>query len=468
MTITGAIFDCDGTLLDSMPMWNDVFPAWLTEHGIANARELADRYEYMNFTDECFFFHDSFGICASREEALHEVSARVRDAYATRVKPFPGVRSFLESLSARGIPMVIASSTTAELLRDALSVHGLHMFFSDILYTGDVGADKQHPDVYVAARNSLGTATETTWVFEDAPFGVQSAHDAGFPTVCLLNDHDGRDETFLRQHSDLLVHGYPELSLALINDYERDTTDRQAIPHTHARQSTAAPSKQAPLKVLIAGGSPEKSSPQLIRRLAHDADYIIATDRGADILREAGVSPHVLCGDDDTIDPETLAWAKTCANTIIHFPPEKYETDLAIALSCAEHEARRRNKALVLTLSCVSGGRPDHLLGVMGNLMAHIEAAPRIVEDAGNLSYECRLLSPKGVSSWQLGTEALHKTFSILALEPQSVASETGMRWELDHKRLSLLADTGISNVVTREDATVTCHSGVLCCFLYD
>ena len=66
MEISAAVFDCDGTLLDSMPMWNRVFPDWLESHGIDHARELADRYEYMNFEDECFFFHDEYGIGATR------------------------------------------------------------------------------------------------------------------------------------------------------------------------------------------------------------------------------------------------------------------------------------------------------------------------------------------------------------------------------------------------------------------
>ncbi len=197
MEISAAVFDCDGTLLDSMPMWNRVFPDWLESHGIDHARELADRYEYMNFEDECFFFHDEYGIGATREAALAEVREKIAWEYVHTVQPFPGVRDFLDELAAAGIPLAIGSSTSVPLLETALEAHGLRGYFSAVLYTGDVGADKQHPDIYYAARDAIGGQTETTWVFEDAPFGARTAHDAGFPVVALLNDHDGRDEAFM-------------------------------------------------------------------------------------------------------------------------------------------------------------------------------------------------------------------------------------------------------------------------------
>lgn len=459
MDITGAIFDCDGTILDSMPMWNDVFPAWLTSHGIPNARELADRYEYMNFADECYFFHEEYGIGESPEQAFEEVRAQVRRNYHERVYPFPGARAFLEELRGAGIPLAIASSTTSDLVREALAAHDLLEFFPHILYTGDVAADKQHPDIYLAACERLGTDVASTWVFEDAPFGVRTAHDAGFPTVCLLNDHDGRDERFMRENSDVLVHGYPELSLALLHDYER----------TPASTGTKG-DFQGVMRALIVGGSPEASSPDLVARLAREADYIVAADRGAEALKRANVAPDAFCGDDDTVGAEARSWATDSAATVIHFPAEKYATDLLLALDCACHEAIRRDQRLELTLTCVSGGRPDHLLGVFGNLVAHIDGAPRIVEDLGGAeaAFECRLLSPCGCDAWQLGARAVGKTFSAVALAPGTVASEAGLQWEVERKDFALLSDVGISNRVAAGDACVTCHEGVLACFLLE
>lgn len=220
MAFEGAIFDMDGTLVDSMPMWNRVFVGWLEDHGVPDAAALSDKYEYMNFGDEVYFFHDNYGVGATREEAMAEVLGRVRHEYETTVRPFDGCKAFLQELADAGIPMAVASSTTLPEVKFALACHGLDQYFSHLFYTGDVGRSKEHPDVYLAALKAIGTPMESTWVFEDAPFGCKTAHDAGFHVACLFNDHDGRDEQFMRENSTLLVHGYSELSFALLNAWK--------------------------------------------------------------------------------------------------------------------------------------------------------------------------------------------------------------------------------------------------------
>lgn len=210
-------------------------------------------------------------------------------------------------------------------------------------------------------------------------------------------------------------------------------------------------------------GSPEPSSVELVRRLARDADYVIAADRGAEVLLEAGVEPDVFCGDADSASSEVAAWAHGSARTDIRFPSEKYATDLALAIDCARHEAARQGCRPELIVTCASGGRADHQLAVMGLLAKSADASPRIVEDA----FECRLLAPTGEATWRVGAEgAVGMTLSAIPLAEGTVVSERGMRWNLDHKRLQLLDDLGISNVVMGEDAEVTCHEGVLATFL--
>ena len=207
-------------------------------------------------------------------------------------------------------------------------------------------------------------------------------------------------------------------------------------------------------------GSPEPSSIELVRQLAADSDYVVAADRGAEVLSGAGVRPHVFCGDADSVSPEVAAWAHAQASTDIRFPVEKYATDLALAIDCARHEAVRRGARLRLTLTCATGGRPDHQLAVLGLLAAHADASPRVVEDG----VEYRVLSPVGMPSWQMAMPGA--TFSAIALKEGTVISETGARWELDHQPMTVLGDLGISNVVGPDGATVTCHEGAVAVFL--
>lgn len=219
MPITGAIFDCDGTIVDSIPMWRYVPDRLLRRYGTSMTPEVFEATEPLNCDDECRWFHEHLGVGESPEALYEELRALIRDEYAHVVKAVPGVGDFLAELDAAGIPMVVASSTPADDLRIALAAHGLEGYFKDVIFTGDVGRGKEYPDVYLHALEVLGTDRASTWVFEDAPFGVRTAHEAGFPTVALINDHDGRDEAFLQKNSDILIHGYEEISLALIQDW---------------------------------------------------------------------------------------------------------------------------------------------------------------------------------------------------------------------------------------------------------
>ena len=79
MEITGAIFDCDGTLVDSMGMWSHACD-WLAARHDAGPVPF-DRLEALSLRDTCAFFHDELGVEASADELYEEVCAHVRDAY---------------------------------------------------------------------------------------------------------------------------------------------------------------------------------------------------------------------------------------------------------------------------------------------------------------------------------------------------------------------------------------------------
>ena len=444
MDVSGAIFDCDGTLVDSMGMWTSSYD-WLCErHGVRGVP--MEQVESLALRDACDFFHDELGIEASAEDLYEELCAHVRYAYEHEVRLMPGAVEFLEELEAAGVPMVVASSTPGRELRCCLRAHGLERFFPDVVSTEDVGGrDKEFPDVYLEALRRLGTPRESTWVFEDAPFGVRTASGAGFPVVGLMNDHDGRREEDVRPYSDVYAHGFSELSLALLRDYERPAAE-----------------SGAPMRALVVAGPPEPSAPALVAALAAEADYVVCADGGADACRAAGVAPDVFCGDSDSATGGAAAWARSVAGSCVAFPSEKYATDLALALDCARHEAARRGAPLYVSLTCASGGRPDHALAVVGQLAGAGFAGARLVEDG----FEMRIVSAEGERAWRLGPAAVGHTFSAIAVAPGTRVDERGMRWELEDKAMDLLGDLGVSNVVTSEDACVTCRTGAVAAFL--
>ncbi len=434
MAIRGAIFDFDGTLVDSMPMWTDVCVRLLQRYGVDDAERVFAERESLDMEQKCVWYHENLGIGASAAELCDELREDVLRAYRHEVRRFSGCKRFLEQLRSRGVPMVIASATPVDLLREGLEAQGLADYFQDVVFAGDVGMSKDHPHVYVEACERLGTDRESTWVFEDAPFGVRAAARSGFPTAALHNDHDGRDVRFLEKWATIVLHGYEGLTIADLDGL---------TPHV--------------LHALLVGGSPQPSSVQLVSELAGQADIVIAADRGASALMSAGVDPDVFCGDEDSASAEACAWAHEHAEKIVRHPVEKDDTDLGLCVAQAREEADSRGAALRLTFTCVSGGRSDHALAVWGVVERASDASPEVVEDG----YACHVLSRLGAPECRF-MEREGATVSAIALASDTVASAWGMRWNLDHRPMEPLSDVGVSNRVTSANAGFRCHSGVL------
>lgn len=208
-------------------------------------------------------------------------------------------------------------------------------------------------------------------------------------------------------------------------------------------------------KVLVVCGSPVVSSAELLHRLAGECDHIVAVDRGLDALLGAGLSCDVYVGDADTVSDEGRVLIDAAKDFEVerHNPYKDY-TDLALALDAI----RRRWPGAEVVATCATGGRPDMALSVLG-LLANYKDAPVWIEED---KVTARILHEG--ESWTIqGAEG--KTFSIIALAPNTEVSEQGLEWELDHAPLALLADTGISNVV-RSITTIDVHSGVAIAYL--
>lgn len=209
-------------------------------------------------------------------------------------------------------------------------------------------------------------------------------------------------------------------------------------------------------KVLVVCGSPVVASADLLRRLAGECDHVIAVDCGLDALLGAGLSCDVYVGDADTVSDAGRALVDVATDfEVERHDPYKDYTDLALALD----SVRRRWPGAEVVATCATGGRPDMALSVLG-LLAGYEGAPVwIVED----KVVARILHAD--ESWTIeGAEG--KTFSIIAIAPNTSVSEHGLEWELEHAFLGLLADTGISNIV-RKTATITVHQGTAIAYLY-
>ena len=203
-------------------------------------------------------------------------------------------------------------------------------------------------------------------------------------------------------------------------------------------------------------GSPVVASADLLSRLVGECDHVVAVDRGLDALLGAGLGCDGYVGDADTVSDagRALIDAATDFEVERHDPYKDY-TDLALALD----SVRRRWPGAEVVATCATGGRPDMALSVLGLLAGYNDAPVWIAED----KVVARIL--RAGESWTIeGAEG--KTFSIIAIAPNTKVSEHGLEWELDHSSLDLLTDTGVSNIV-RTTANITVRQGTAIGFLF-
>lgn len=207
---------------------------------------------------------------------------------------------------------------------------------------------------------------------------------------------------------------------------------------------------------MVVCGSPVVASADLLRQLTGECDHVVAVDRGLDALLGAGLSCDVYVGDADTVSDEGRALVDAAESfEVERHDPYKDYTDLALALD----SVRRRWAGAEVVATCAIGGRPDMALSVLGLLAGYTDAPVWIEED----EVTARILHQN--ETWTI-ENAEGKTFSIIAIAPNTKVSEHGLEWELDHSPLGLLTDTGISNIV-RGTAKIQVHTGTAIAYLY-
>lgn len=183
MKITGAIFDMDGTLLNSMDYWAIAASEYLRGLGITPF-DSEDRHF---LEDGMKVWYESavknHGLTASFEETGAGIYKIMDKYYANDVCLKDGVCEMLERLKAHGVKMCIASATDKEYVKKILTRLGIMDYFSAIFTSKEVGKGKRFPLIYQVAMEYLGTAPETTYVFEDAHYAICTCHNNGINVV---------------------------------------------------------------------------------------------------------------------------------------------------------------------------------------------------------------------------------------------------------------------------------------------
>lgn len=187
MSIKGIIFDLDGTLIDSMSIWDSIGKQYLKSKGITDIpNNLREMLRTMSLHQSAQYFQQTFNIKRSVHEILEEINSMLKDKYKVEVQLNNGVQSFLEK--NKSLKMCIATETDKQLAESALKRLHIYHFFDFIITAAEVGCGKREPQIFHRALERLNLSINEVVVFEDAPHAIESAKNAGFKVIAATDN----------------------------------------------------------------------------------------------------------------------------------------------------------------------------------------------------------------------------------------------------------------------------------------
>ena len=207
--IKGAIFDLDGTILDSMFIWDTIGEDYLRSLGKEPKENLKETFKTFTLEQAAEYYRENYGVTLSVNEIVDGVNKMVERYYAETVKLKPDIEMFLEKFKAKDVKMCIATVTDKPLVETVLQRLGVRDYFSEIFTCASVGHSKEEPHIYHEAQKHLGTSKKETVVFEDVVHALKTAKVDGFVTVGVFDVHE-ENQGELKRMADCYIEKYSD------------------------------------------------------------------------------------------------------------------------------------------------------------------------------------------------------------------------------------------------------------------
>ena len=211
MRLQSAIFDMDGTLLDSMFIWNDLGARTLRSLGIEPEPDLGEKLKVLTVRQGAAYCKDAYHMTQSVDEIVALIEAQVEDFYTHQVQAKAGVVKFLSLLKMEGVWMYVATATDRHLAEAALRCAGIDGYFRGILTCQEVGAGKDSPEIYERAMTRLKSNKRDTVVFEDALHAIETAKAAGFRVCAVYDPYAEAEQDKIRSLSDYYIRSFEDM-----------------------------------------------------------------------------------------------------------------------------------------------------------------------------------------------------------------------------------------------------------------
>lgn len=211
--LKGAIFDFDGTIVDSMYIWENIAADYLKSLGIEPKENLNKVFETFSLKEAAEYYRTNYGARLSVKEIICGINEMIKEFYRTKVTLKNGIAEYLKYLCDKNVKMCIATLTDKEIVKETLHRLGISKYFSEIFTC--LQTDKTEPDIYRTALSYLGTSKAETFVFEDAFYAAETAKKDGFSVVGVYDEYE-RNREKMMSVCDMHISDFKEARLYMV------------------------------------------------------------------------------------------------------------------------------------------------------------------------------------------------------------------------------------------------------------
>lgn len=328
-----AIFDLDGTLLDSMDVWRRVDEIYFERMGMPVPEDYGRALAGKSYRESAEYTIERFHLSCSWEELVAQWTSLAQQEYACHVPMKDGAREYLLALKRSGVKLAVATALPEYLYRPCLERHGVIDWFDALCSTDDTGGrGKLSGEVFLLAAQRLGIEAEKCAVFEDVFEGISGAKRLGMRAYCV------RDAASSHAHGDI-----ERLADGMVDSFRDILPWRRCVIFTARCEGDVRKAYLDP----------------------QDDDLLLCADAGYAFARSLGLHPHAVIGDfDSSPAPE--------GENVLRFPVEKDDPD---TLLCAKHAMELGIGSFLIVGGL--GGRLDHTLANLQTLSYLAERSAR-------------------------------------------------------------------------------------------
>ncbi len=207
----GAIFDLDGTVLNSMGLWKKVDELFFTSRNMPIPEGYIQAISPLGTVGAAHYTKNTYNIKESIEEIIAEWQLTAKREYAQNVTLKPHAKEYILSLKEQGVHLAVATASDPEMFGECLKKYGLADAFDFFITVNEVGKGKDYPDIYRKAAERMGIKPQECMVFEDILTALNSAKSAGFYCIAMYDESSERDRAEIKKIADKFILDFEEM-----------------------------------------------------------------------------------------------------------------------------------------------------------------------------------------------------------------------------------------------------------------